>query len=123
MIRNTKLRLVAILLMACVCSIPAHAVESIGAQVEEKKPTVAILLFDHAEIIDFAGPWEVFGGAGYKVFTVAEKTDTINAVFGQRINADYTFENSPRADVLLVPGGGVRDPTNDPRLIKWVNFN
>ena len=123
MIRNTKLRLVAILLMACVCSIPAHAVESIGAQVEEKKPTVAILLFDHAEIIDYAGPWEVFGGAGYKVFTVAEKTDTINAVFGQRINADYTFENSPRADVLLVPGGGVRDATNDPRLIKWVNFN
>ncbi len=56
MIRNTKLRLVAILLMACVCSIPAHAVESIGAQVEEKKPTVAILLFDHAEIIYYAGP-------------------------------------------------------------------
>ncbi len=123
MIRNTKLRLVAILLMAYVRSIPAHAVESIGAQVEEKKPTVAILLFDHAEIIDYAGPWEVFGGAGYKVFTVAEKTDTINAVFGQKINADYTFENSPRADVLLVPGGGVRDATNDPRLIKWVNFN
>ncbi len=56
MIRNTKLRLVAILLMAYVRSIPAHAVESIGAQVEEKKPTVAILLFDHAEIIDYAGP-------------------------------------------------------------------
>src|SRR5690349_3135110 len=32
-------------------------------------PTVAILLFDRAEIIDFAGPWEVFGGAGYKTFT------------------------------------------------------
>ena len=63
MIHNTKLRLVAILVTACVCSIPAHAVELI-VQTEEKKPTVAILLFDHAEIIDFAGPWEVFGGAG-----------------------------------------------------------
>ena len=123
MIHNTKLRLVAILVTACVCSIPAHAVELIGVHAEEKKPTVAILLFDHAEIIDFAGPWEVFGGAGYKVFTVAEKTDPINAVFGQKITADYTFENSPRADVLLVPGGGVRDATNNPKLIKWVQEN
>ena len=123
MIHNTKLRLVAILVTACVCSIPAHAMKFNGMQTEEKKPTVAILLFDHAEIIDFAGPWEVFGGAGYKVFTVAEKTDPINAVFGQKITADYTFENSPRADVLLVPGGGVRDATNNPKLIKWVQEN
>src|ERR1041385_8136450 len=50
---------------------------AVGTQADEKKktPTVAILLFDRVEIIDFAGPWEVFGGAGYKVFTVAEKPD------------------------------------------------
>src|ERR1044072_4364340 len=65
-----------------------------------KAPTVAVLLFDRVEIIDFAGPWEVFGGAGYKVFTVAEKLDPVNAVYGQKIVADYTFENSPKADVL-----------------------
>ena len=88
-----------------------------------KIPTVAILLFDHVEIIDFAGPWEVFGGAGYKVFTVAEKTDPVNAVYGQRVVADYTFGNSPRADVLLVPGGGVGGAVNDPKLIKWVQDN
>jgi len=86
----------------------------------DKVPTVAILLFDHAEIIDFAGPWEVFGGAGYKVFTVSEKPDPIHAVYGQRVVADYTFENSPRADVLLVPGGGVGNAVNNPKLIKWV---
>ena len=85
--------------------------------------TVSILLFDHVEIIDFAGPWEVFGGAGYKIFTVAEKTEPINSVYGQRLVADYTFENSPRADVLLVPGGGVRDATNNANLIKWVQDN
>jgi putative intracellular protease/amidase/DNA-directed RNA polymerase subunit RPC12/RpoP len=86
----------------------------------DKAPTVAILLFDHAEIIDFAGPWEVFGGAGYKVFTVSEKTDPVNCVYGQRVVADYTFENGPRADVLLVPGGGVGQAVNNPKLIKWV---
>jgi putative intracellular protease/amidase len=89
----------------------------------DKLPSVSILLFDRAEIIDFAGPWEVFGGAGYKVFTVAEKTDPVNCVFGQRVVADYTFENSPRAHVLLVPGGGVGDAVNNPKLIKWVQDN
>jgi len=86
----------------------------------DKSPSVAILLFDHVEIIDFAGPWEVFGGAGYKVFTVAEKTAPVNCVYGQRVVADYTLEDSPRSDVLLVPGGGVRDAVNNPKLIKWV---
>ena len=40
---------------------------------KEQRPSVAILLFDNAQVIDYAGPWEVFGEAGFKVFTVAEK--------------------------------------------------
>ena len=98
---------------------------AVGTQSDEKKktPTVAILLFDRVEIIDFAGPWEVFGGAGYKVFTVAEKLDPVNTVYGQKIVADYTFDNSPKADVLLVPGGGVGGAVANARLIKWVQDN
>ncbi|MDQ3744391.1 MAG: DJ-1/PfpI family protein [Acidobacteriota bacterium] len=99
---------------------PGCGMTLIEKALADKFPTVAILLFDHVEIIDFAGPWEVFGGAGYKVFTVAEKTDPVNCVYGQRVVADYTFENSPRSDVLLVPGGGVGQAVNNPRLIKWV---
>jgi len=86
----------------------------------DAKPAVGILIFDRAEIIDFAGPWEVFGGAGYKVFTVAEKNEPVNCVYGQRVVADYTFENSPTADVLLVPGGGVGNSVNNSKLINWV---
>jgi len=84
------------------------------------RPTVAILLFDNAEVIDYAGPWEVFGEAGYKVFTVAEKSSPVNAVFGQKILPDYTFANSPSADILLIPGGGVDGSVNNPGLIRWV---
>lgn len=102
---------------------PSCGMALIEKSVTDKIPMVAILLFDRAEIIDFAGPWEVFGGAGYKVFTVAEKVDPINCVYGQRVVADYTFENSPRADVLLVPGGGVGGAVNNPKLIKWVQDN
>ena len=141
--RNIKLILLAILLALFVILSSSSAVtrkgalfyrrptlHSVGsgpvkAQSDEKSKTltVAILLFDRAEIIDFAGPWEVFGGAGYKVFTVAEKLDPVNTVYGQKVVADYTFDNSPKADVLLVPGGGVSGAVANAKLIKWVQDN
>lgn len=87
---------------------------------KEQRPSVAILLFDNAEVIDYAGPWEVFGEAGFKVFTVAEKPAPINAVFGQKIVPDYTFANSPTADILLIPGGAIGNAVANPQLIQWV---
>jgi putative intracellular protease/amidase len=91
-----------------------------GANKKQHKTTVAILLFDGAEIIDYAGPWEAFGEAGFEIFTVAEKAKPINAVFGQKVTADYTFANSPTADVLLVPGGAVKSSMENAALLKWV---
>jgi nucleoside-diphosphate-sugar epimerase len=44
----------------------------------------AILLFNGAQLIDFAGPWEVFGTAGWLVHTVADKKDMLTAVFGEK---------------------------------------
>jgi putative intracellular protease/amidase len=84
-------------------------------------PKVAILLFNGAQLIDFAGPWEVFGTAGLLVHTVAEKPEVLTAVFGAKLVPDYTFENSPKADVVLIPGGGVfSDAIKNPRLIEWI---
>ena len=81
---------------------------------------VAVLLFDGAEIIDFAGPWEVFGQAGFNVSTVAENSKPITAVFGQKVTPDYTFANCPAADVLLLPGGSQGKAADNPAVVKWV---
>jgi len=86
----------------------------------DSPPTVAILVFNGVQIIDIAGPWEVFGTAGFLVHTVAEKLEPLTMVFGQKVLPDYTFENSPKADILLVPGGGVSGPMKNPRLIQWI---
>ena len=96
-----------------------------GMRLVEKSSikSVAILLFDRVQIIDYSGPWEVFGEAGFKVFTVAEKAEPITTVFSQKVIPDYSFENSPKADILLVPGGGVGAATNNPKLIKWIQDN
>lgn len=83
--------------------------------------TVAIVLFDGVQIIDYAGPWEVFGQAGFKVFTVADKTDPLTTRFDQKVIADYSFDNGPDADVILIPGGGGRSKAaENPRAIKWI---
>ena len=91
-----------------------------GERDKEKPVTVAVLLFDGVEIIDYSGPWEVFGEAGFKVHTVAEKSAPVTAVFGQRLIPDYTFKNSPGADILLVPGGSTGKAANNPTIIKWI---
>jgi putative intracellular protease/amidase len=82
--------------------------------------TVAMLVYPGVEIIDIAGPWEAFGTAGFLVHTVAEKPDPLTLVFNQKVVPDYTFENSPKADVLLVPGGGYTQANENPRLIQWI---
>jgi putative intracellular protease/amidase len=96
-------------------------IEKVDNPQQKQQMTVAVLLFDGAEVIDYAGPWEVFGQAGFKIFTVAENSKPINAVFGQKLIPDYTFGNAPVADILLVPGGrGTRTTMNNPVAIKWV---
>jgi len=82
--------------------------------------TVAMLLYPGVEIIDISGPWEAFGTAGFLVHTVAEKPDPLTLVFNQKVLPDYTFENSPQADILLVPGGGYTQAMQNPRLIQWL---
>jgi transcriptional regulator GlxA family with amidase domain len=88
----------------------------------------AILLFDDVEVLDFAGPFEVFSvtdelaqRARFATFTVAEKPGTVVARNGLKLVPDYTLENAPAAHVLVIPGGyGTRALLKKPSLIEWV---
>lgn len=83
--------------------------------------TVAILIFPFVEIIDYSGPWEIFGGAGYNVVTVAATKDPIKTVYGETVTPDYTFASCPKADILLLPGGGVPKLDKSSPTLKWVD--
>lgn len=80
--------------------------------------TVAVLLFPGVEIIDFTGPYEVFEAAGATVFTVAESTDILTAGSSLKIKPDYTFQDMPDADIILIPGGNVR--RSDAKILDWI---
>lgn len=91
---------------------------------------VAILLFPEVEVLDFAGPFEVFSVASriyrgtrhrpFRVSTVAAERMPVPARHGLPVIANYTFAELPRADVLIVPGGIVDQPLADPATLAWL---
>jgi transcriptional regulator GlxA family with amidase domain len=89
---------------------------------------VAILIFDEVEVLDFCGPFEVFGVTGrsddprpFNVYTVAQSAGPVLARNGLSINPAYTLADCPPPDILLVPGGyGTRRVMKDAGLTAWV---
>lgn len=89
---------------------------------------VAILIFNDVEVLDFAGPFEVFSVTGkrenlepFNVYTVAETAAAVLARNQFSVNPRYTFANAPEPDILVVPGGyGTRRELKNPVLLDWV---
>lgn len=81
---------------------------------------VAILIFNGVEIIDYTGPWEMFGDAGFEVYTVALDKTPITTAMGMTVVPKYTFADAPVPDVLVVPGGGVKATCDDAATLAWL---
>lgn len=111
---------------------------------------VGIYLFDNVEVLDFAGPFEVFSTANrvagpaekgdaqkaannainntadlFEVFTITagrkSAQRTIRARGGLQVIADYSISNHPQIDVLIIPGGVVDRETADPAVLAWIS--
>ncbi len=82
---------------------------------------IAIVLFDGAEELDWAGPWEVLAAwarmwpdDGVEVYTVADSTEPITCAKGLRVLPDHSWESAPAPDVVVWPGGrGTRAQLGD----------
>jgi len=97
---------------------------------------VGILIFDEVEVLDFAGPYEVFSrtrlvpgvesrrsseSAPFEVFTVAATSAPVAATGGLRVVPDYDFATAPLIDLLVVPGGfGTRALLRDEATLAWI---
>jgi transcriptional regulator GlxA family with amidase domain len=86
---------------------------------------IAVALFDGAEELDWAGPWEVLSAwahqwpdDGVEVFTVAESTGPVTCAKGLRVLSDHTWDDAPPIDVLVYPGGvGTRRELADEQVL------
>ncbi|THF76877.1 DJ-1/PfpI family protein [Cohnella fermenti] len=93
---------------------------------------IGIVLFDGVEVLDFAGPYEVFSLARVpgesepwvypcRVSTLSEDGNVVRAARGLRIVPDYSFADSPQFDALIVPGGpGARQESERDNLVAWL---
>ena len=84
---------------------------------------VAFVISDGAVVIDFCGPWEVFrdvmvsgGNHPFRLYTVSDKTDPIQAGGGMKIVPDYTFANAPAPKVIVIPAQS--EPSE--AMLKWI---
>ncbi|QGH37040.1 DJ-1/PfpI family protein [Gracilibacillus salitolerans] len=94
--------------------------------------TVGILLFNEVEVLDFAGPFEVFSLTStskteletklFNVITISEDGEMIKARNGLKVSPDYNLHNHPALDILVVPGGyGAEEiEINNSSLIEWI---
>ncbi len=94
---------------------------------------VGILLFNEIEVLDFAGPFEVFSVASrvalrdrltpeapFEVVTLARDRSDVCARGGLLVKPHYAISDHPRLDILIVPGGVVDEPLADAAVIAWV---
>ncbi len=88
---------------------------------------VGILLFDDIELLDFAGPYEVFAVADelndhslFDVFTLSETGKEVRTVHGLRVHPDYAIDRSLHIDILVIPGGdGTKAVIKNKTLLDW----
>ncbi len=89
---------------------------------------IGIALFDGAEELDWAGPWEVlaawaqqFPDDGVEVFTLARTDGPVTCAKGLRVLPDRTWESAGPLDVLVYPGGmGTRRELLEDAVLAWV---
>lgn len=120
-----KLQLILFLSITLVCCNNKTEEKKESLQIESKsknpiddkqvnRTKVAFLIYPEVAILDMTGPMDVFIKINrmtenqYDVYTVSATTDMIQTQ-GHiiKIKADYTFENAPNPDILIVPGAKI----------------
>ena len=94
---------------------------------------MGIYLFDEVEVLDFAGPFEVFSTASrvharfqpdamqpFEVFTLADTRRTIKARGGLLVEPHFEITKHPRLDILIIPGGVVTAELEREEVINWI---
>ena len=98
---------------------------------QERKPytrNVAVVVYENAEPLDWAGPFEVYndaasfgnsnGAPAFNVYIVSKTTEPLNAQ-GLKVVPNYSIANAPKADIVIFPGGPAAKIFNDPDFFAW----
>ena len=120
------------LVMAAVWSASAHGASAPppGASAPPKAGPrqVAIVLYEGVELLDFAGPAEVFkaaagygGGseAAFRVYTVAATRAPLKSLGFVTITPEFSIEDAPKPDIVVIPGGSSDNFIGNAPAMAW----
>lgn len=127
-----RARLLTLLALPLLASLPLFASLAPSAPVQEGQwaagasspRNVALLIYPGVELLDFAGPGEVFAvargehGHAFNVYTVARSLDPVETMGLVSLVPQFTLESCPEPDIVVVPGGDV--PDGDETIRAWV---
>ncbi|MEN0035957.1 MAG: DJ-1/PfpI family protein [Cellvibrio sp.] len=95
---------------------------------------IGIFLFPEIEVLDFAGPYEVFTTATrvaaregtllppiFNVYAIAESLEPVTARAGLKFIPDFQLNTHPGLDVLIIPGGVVNAEMQKPYVQDWIS--
>ncbi|MBJ7312940.1 DJ-1/PfpI family protein [Rugamonas sp. CCM 8940] len=95
--------------------------------------TIGIFVFDDVEVLDFAGPYEVFTCATrvsgkiapdapppFRVKTIGQTPAMLRARAGLSVMPEAHFADAGKIDVLIVPGGVVTAELAKPAVAQWI---
>jgi putative intracellular protease/amidase len=92
---------------------------------------VAIVVFDGVELLDFAGPLQVFAAAAefgavrdkpaFRVYTVARSKAPIKSHGILEVVPEFSIDDAPPADIVVLPGGDTSALRDDPRFMDWLS--
>ena len=90
---------------------------------------VAIVVYEGVELLDFAGPGEVFAAAAnegadrgrtaFKVYTVAPERKPVKSQDFVTLQPEYGVDDAPPPDILVIPGGSSGTLLHNERFMTW----
>jgi putative intracellular protease/amidase len=84
---------------------------------------IGVVLFEGFELLDVFGPLEMFGVAKgkFEITLIGPHTDPLASSQGPRSVCDFSYDDAPAADIVLVPGGiGNRPLLADRQFLEWL---
>jgi transcriptional regulator GlxA family with amidase domain len=89
---------------------------------------IGIYIYEDAEVLDFAGPFEVFSTASrflkksekLNVFLISQNNKVVKARGGFNVCAHYSFLDTPVIDILIIPGGIHKKEMKKKSVINWI---
>jgi transcriptional regulator GlxA family with amidase domain len=110
---------IVFVLMICLTSV------SDSQAADRIQRTIGVLLFPGVQMLDATGPMEMWGNlkGQITIATVASKKGPIPSSQGPQLVADYSFEDCPKLDLLLVPGGfSAFETLKDKATLDWLRM-